>query len=74
MTISEVDKSKEYEKTVTYDMTTLNSSKVSGGIKFGLGTDISGNASTEYNASTTKRTTKTFTMRRSEEDDEPWNH
>lgn len=70
VTISEVDKSKEYEKTVTYDMTTLNSSKVSGGIKFGLGTDISGNASTEYNASTTKRTTKTFTMRRSEEDDE----
>lgn len=55
VTISEVDKSKEYEKTVTYDMTTLNSSKVSGGIKFGLGTDISGNADTEYNTSTTKK-------------------
>mgnify|MGYP006879948715 FL=1 len=69
--ILEEDKSAKYTYSVTYDMTKMTSAKISGSVKFGLGTktSASGEIGTEISTSTTKTESKTFSYERQEEDD-----
>lgn len=69
--VYEVDKAASYEFSSTSEMNVMTSAKVNGNVKFGLGTNIgaTGEIGTEINTSTTRKETKTFTVRRTEEDD-----
>lgn len=69
---SEVDPSATVTSTTSYSVTKVNSNKVSGGLKFGLG--IGNNSSFEIGgegtSSTTTTETKTLTITRNEGDDD----
>lgn len=69
--ILEEDKSAKYTYSVTHEMTKMTSAKISGSVKFGLGTktSASGEIGTEISTSTTKTESKTFSYERQEEDD-----
>ncbi|MDE5579625.1 MAG: hypothetical protein K2I85_06745 [Alistipes sp.] len=67
--ILEEDKSVKYTYSVTHEMTKMTSAKVSGGVKFGVGTKTSGEIGAEISGSTTKTESKTFSYTREEEDD-----
>lgn len=67
--ILEEDKSGRYTYETTYSMSRMTSSKVSGSIKFGLGTKISGEIGAEVSNTTTTTTSQKFVFERQEEDD-----
>ena len=71
VSIYEVDKTSSYEFSSTSEMNVMTAAKVNGNVKFGLGTNIgaTGEIGTDINTSTTRKETKTFTVRRTEEDD-----
>lgn len=68
--IFEEDKSQTIKETIRYTVTKMNSSKINGSIKIGLGTDfVSGNVSTDISGSTTTQEEKNYELTRNEEDD-----
>lgn len=68
--IFEEDKSQTYKESWEFDVTKMNSTKISGSVKIGLGTDIvSGNVSTESSSSTTTKNARKVEITRQEEDD-----
>ncbi|MCM1021711.1 MAG: hypothetical protein NC343_05245 [Muribaculum sp.] len=70
VSIYEEDKGTEYEFSRTYEMSHLNSMKINGALKYGLGTKFDPiNSSIDLSTSTTTKETKTITYRRSDKDD-----
>ncbi len=68
--VSEVDQKATETVTYSFEITKMTSAKVNGGIKFGLGTNSSGDIGTEASTSVTKKESKTVSISKSQEDDD----